>query len=410
MLRWGLPFVPLIVSFWVIHNVDLFILSDVAPSSEVGLYRVASRIAAVASYFLSAFLMAWTPLRRTSLFIAAEEETEGGIRSTIVTYFALGSMGLLVVLATGADALIHVAGPAYANAAGLIPVLGLAFVAYGAFVVTYRAVRFPNRRRTYVLLAAAAAVVFLVAALLLTPPLGGYGAALAPVIAFTLATAALVLCSSRGPAPLRFDPRIAGAVALAAVCILVSVLLGDLVGPARPLLDFAALVSYPLGIVALGILPVDHLAPLGRMTWSALRGLSGGGGRPVLDLGGLEAEQRRLLLLAAQGDLATGESPGEQERTLVRGLRRLCELEEGSLDAEIGTYLLSRGSAADRDAAARQLRDAGVSALELDRIERALLDVRGAAMGGAAQAGERSGGTAQSASERLAVPDETVTS
>ena len=168
--------------------------------------------------------------------------------------------------------------------------------------------------------------------------------------------------------------------------------------------------SYPLGIVALGILPVDHLAPLGRMTWSALQGLSGGGGRPVLDLGGLEAEQRRLLLLAAQGDLATGESPGEQERTLVRGLRRLCELEEGGLDAEIGAYLLSQGSAADRDAAARQLRDAGVGALELDRIERALLDVRGAAIGGAARAGERSGGTAQSASERLAVPDESVAS
>ena len=213
MLRWGLPFVPLIVSFWVIHNVDLFILSDVASSREVGLYRVASRIASVASYFLSSFLMAWTPLRRTSLFIAAEEETAGGIRSTIVTYFALGSMGLLVLLTTGADVLIHVAGPAYADAAGLIPVLGLAFVAYGGFVVTYRAVRFPRRRPTYVVLAALAAVVFVIAALLLTPPLGGYGAALAPVIAFTLATAALVVLSSRGPAPLPFDvARIAGAM------------------------------------------------------------------------------------------------------------------------------------------------------------------------------------------------------
>ena len=410
MLRWGLPFVPLIVSFWVIHNVDLFILSDVASSSEVGLYRVASRIAAVASYFLSAFLMAWTPLRRTSLFIAAEEETEGGIRSTIVTYFALGSMGLLVALTTGADALIHVAGPAYADAAGLIPVLGLAFVAYGAFVVTYRAVRFPNRRRTYVLLAAAAAVVFLVAALLLTPPLGGYGAALAPVIAFTLATAALVLCSSRGSVPLRFDPRIAGAVALAAACILVSVLLGDLVGPARPLLDFAALVSYPLGIVALGILPVDHLAPLGRMTWSALQGLSGGGGRPVLDLGGLEAEQRRLLLLAAQGDLATGRARASRSG-------RWCVACAGSASSGGGQpRRRDRGVPALAGLGGRPGRGGAAATRRGHQRTRARSHRAGAARrarcrdGRAAQAGERSRGTAQSASKRHAVPDETVAS
>ena len=116
ILTSGGRLVPVILSAWVVRNLDVYIVAGLGSNAEAGLYRVASRVAAIASLGVGFFMMAWLPLRRTSLFRALEGDTRHGwLNATMATYFFVTCMGLLVLLGVAARLLIRVAGPAYSN-------------------------------------------------------------------------------------------------------------------------------------------------------------------------------------------------------------------------------------------------------------------------------------------------------
>ena len=132
ILRKGAIFIPVVASFWIAQNVDLYALSKFATDSQVGLYRLAGRIASFIHYFSSALFMAWTPLARTLTFRAAEKEhSREVIGGTMLTYFVLGGMLLILGLTVTADGLVRIAPSSYAGAAPLVPLLGGAYLAHG---------------------------------------------------------------------------------------------------------------------------------------------------------------------------------------------------------------------------------------------------------------------------------------
>lgn len=385
MVRHGAPFVPVIASFWVIQNVDLYVVTRFASDHDAGLYRLASRLGNLASYLVSAFLMAWTPLQRTSLFAAAEQAQPGGaMRSDMATYFVIVGCGALVALVTASDLLIGLAGPGYGDAAPLIPLLALGFLVYGAFVVTQRVVRYPQRRRAYPVIATLCAVVFLAAALALTPAIGTYGAALSPVIAFGAGTAVLIALSQRGPAPVPFHwRRMATALAVAVACVAVAVLGAWRAGELRPLVDLVALVAYPVGLVATGVLPRAQLRALREVARSLFTraGATRDTGPAVA---ALAPDDRALLRMLLRERLppervaaALGLPEAEVEGRLTAVLRGVAGLAPGPrLDGEVGAYLLMRASAAERDAVARGLWEQGVEPMEIDALETAVAELR----------------------------------
>ena len=131
IMRRGAIFVPVVVSFWIAQNVDLYALSKFASDADVGLYRLAGRIASFIHYFSSALFMAWTPLARTLTFRAAEKEhSREVIGGAMLTYFVLGGMLLILGLTVTADGLVRIAPSSYADAAPLVPLLGGAYLAH----------------------------------------------------------------------------------------------------------------------------------------------------------------------------------------------------------------------------------------------------------------------------------------
>jgi O-antigen/teichoic acid export membrane protein len=383
IVRMGGIFVPVVVAFWVVHNGDLFILSRFVSDEDVGIYRVAWRIASIGSYFVSAFLMAWAPLARTSLFAAAtgagSRKVEGPniLGGWMATYFALTSFGLVLTLAVGADTLVRVAGPSYSPAAPLIPLLGLSFAAYGGFIVMFRSVRFPGRQATYVRLAVCCALIFLVAAITLIPAFGVYGAAVSPLIGFGAGCAGIAWLGRRSPFPTEFGwSRIVTAGALALTLLLAEKALATVTGPGQPAIALLALLLYPVALVGTGVVPRSHLGPLSLTARALLPWWSPPRGQSALE--SLDAGDRALLasLLGepgSAGDVASvlGVTDKEVHRRLVAALRRAGGLVEGSpdLDASIGAYLLSREPVAERDARARGLWAKGVQPAELDALE-----------------------------------------
>lgn len=374
----GAPVMPLVVSFWVIQSADIWVLAHFASEDDVGIYRAASRIGALASYFVAAFLMSWTPLRGTSMFAAAEQLGGPiGFGSVMFTYFTFASLFLLVGLVAGVGVLVRILGPEYASAEPLIPLLALGFVAHGTYIVTYRTVRFARRRGAYVVVAILAAFVFIGAGALLTPPLGGYGTALAQVIAFAAASGVLLVLAWRGPHPLPVEwGNVLRAALAAALCIGATRAAsgaGDAVGT---LVNLAAIVAYPVLLHATGTMPRTHLQPLANV----IRGLISPRRERAAATAGLERvspEDRALLesLLRerrapAEAAKDLGFTEVDLNRRFLNALRTATEREEPTEhEDELATYLLDSRSVAERDHEARRLWALGIDPYDIAELE-----------------------------------------
>ena len=146
----GRQWVPLIVSAAIEGNASILLLGVLAPASSVGLFQVASRVAQVPSFFSEGFLTAWPALERHPISFAAKDRK--GPRSyaaSVFTLFALSTLGLLMAMSLLSGILIHIAAPAYASAADLIPIIAAAYAVHAMFHGIYRACRFPRRRYWY---------------------------------------------------------------------------------------------------------------------------------------------------------------------------------------------------------------------------------------------------------------------
>jgi len=382
-IRRGGVYVPIILSFWVAQNVDLFALSKFAPDVEVGLYRLATRIGAFVSYFSSALFMAWTPLRDTSTFMAAERERGRELLGgTFLSYFVLGGTLLVLAVTVAADTLVRIAPPAYANAAPLIPVVAAGFLAHGLLVALYRVTSFPRRRFVYGVSAIVAATVFLVAALWLIPWLDAYGAALSVILGFLAGAALLGIASQRGPEPLPIQyRRIAIGIALAGGCLIVGRGLGALLGAWGPAIEIATLVLYPVLLAISGVVPLEEM----KAIWAVVRAAVSRPRKRDVDteLRTLPPEDVAFLQKAVslRWQVATmaadlGSDASEIGADLVRLLRRLDGSElTTDQDQRIGAYLFAEIPVAERDAIGRDLWSTEVDPADVHRLERTQVDL-----------------------------------
>jgi O-antigen/teichoic acid export membrane protein len=385
ILRLGAPLIPTVLSIWLVTNGSVLVLTGFVSESEVGLFRVAAGVAAIASYPVAAFIRAWGPLRQEPIHGAVQAErgpvAAGGI---VGTYFGLAAIGVLLGFATLADVLVRIAPPAYAAASLLIPVLGVGLLAQGAFRVARRTAMFRRKRAAFIQLSVVAAVVFLAVSFALVPVLGTYGAAIAIAAGFGMATAGMLWRSQRGPNPVPYAwRRMLAGLAIAAGCYLAGRALAPQAGVLALLVEVAVLAAYPVLLLATGVVPRAHVAPLRRVLGSVVRRR-----RPDrdtrVDLGALEPAERALLevLIRHRQPLervaaVTDMPPQALARSFVAALRRAAGLRAGSkLDGRAGRYLLAGGPVAERDQLWRRLASEGIDPLELDALAMALERLR----------------------------------
>jgi len=377
ILSRGWNYVPIVLGLWVINNADLLLLSAYAPDPDVGLYRVASRVAAVMSYAVSAFMMAWGPLSRTPLYAAVEKERGwASAGSSMATYFTLGVVGMVLALAIGADVLVRIAPPSYSEAASLIPLIGAGLALGGLVVLVYRVATFAHKRSAFTGLTVVSAIVFLLSALLLIPAWGSSGAALSVIIGHAAGLAGMLLLSQRGTSPLPLEyRRIALGTAAAGACFLVAKLAAAALPKAAFGEDVAAFLAFPVLLVVLGVIPRKDLRSLhaaGRFlvpVRTEQRELAA-------RLMRLSPERYTVLRLVTHDrhslDEVTEMTGTPKEAVLSRfmaALRELAGLEPSSeADPRVADYLLSPQPVAERDQLARRLWSGGADPLELDAL------------------------------------------
>lgn len=201
MLSYGLPLVPVSISYAVIGAVDRATLTRTFSVEAAGLYAVAMKFFAVITMGVSAFNLAFGPFA----YARAQDPDAPKLYARVFTlYVAIASLGALLVGVFAPAIVGLLATERYAAAAA--PALWLAFaaVAQGAYSVAVLGITLALRTRLLGGVAALAALVAIVANPLLVPRLGPEGAAMATCLAHvTSAVAAYLVSQHVHPLPFR---------------------------------------------------------------------------------------------------------------------------------------------------------------------------------------------------------------
>jgi O-antigen/teichoic acid export membrane protein len=372
MVRGSTVAIP-VVALFALHNGDIYLLSNWVHGPQLGVYRLASRLGSPPSYFASAFVMTWGPLERSPLVSAAFDVTgQSKLRSSVFTYYMLVGFTIVVIFALFSGAFVLVAPRSYANAAKVVPLIALAFVIYGAYLMLLRVARPENMLRWYAATAVLSAVAFIGSGCLLIPALGVYGAPLAIVAGMSLGCAVVVVLNYRKEEPTTIEWGRIFAGAAVAVGVSALALVGGHDGRSVAVATtLAALLIYLPSLVVMRALSVDEV----RSAWTLLTRRDRAH-RIHVPPEELPSAERDALARFQAGTLEGSPNPMDYAR-LTRAIRRVGAIGvPSSADSRIGLYLASREPEATRDIQVSALIEQGSDAFELHCLDRLAKSLR----------------------------------
>ncbi len=255
-LGFGLPKAPHGFLIQVQNLADRKILDLFVSQAQLGVYQVCYTFGNAVKFASSAFEPAWGP------FIYSEIKKPDAPRTLarVITYAfgAFTAVGLAVaVMAREILVLMTPRRPEVWPGAPLIPVVVLAYLLHGVFLLTSVGIGIERKARYYPLVTLAAATTNVIANLLLIPRLGVLGAAWATVASYAvMAALGLTLSLRLYPMPLEVGRllRLAGAGALVfSASRLAPAALWPAIGVKTLLLA-----TFPLVLAALGFLREDE--------------------------------------------------------------------------------------------------------------------------------------------------------
>ena len=380
-LRRGVPYVSISICQGFVHTAGVYILRGYHSVGDVGEYSIATSFAQGNASFVSGFNSSFSPMRRTSTFAAASQDTDALRRRLIIVWLAT-SVLLFVSISLLADQIVRVFPRSYAGAAGVVPYAMLGWTAWGFYMLIYRLAEFRRKRRTHVILTLLTVGFLFGFSALFDPRFGAPGQGVALGLTYVIPIAAMLRRAQRSESPLPLEKaRIIATFALGAVCVVGFTRLANELPGWRLALELAGTATYLASLLLLRIVPLSMVRRLWEVARSMLpkrhatRDVSQDIDRlPPLDAKILRAlsDRRPPAELAAE----LGVSEAELDIRAVAGLRVIAGLGgPRSSDVRIGAYLLAVASVAERDVLGRALwKD--VDPGEIDILESTLGIVR----------------------------------
>jgi O-antigen/teichoic acid export membrane protein len=262
VLAFGLPKVPHGFLLQVLNVSDRRILAAFVPRAEVGLYQMGYGLGTAVKFALSAFEPAWGP------FVYAEVKREGAKATLagIVTYaFAAFVWVALGVAVLGREMLVLMTprNPAFRAAAPVIPLVALAYLLHGTFLLTSIGIGIEKKARYYPIVTGAAAAVNVALNFALIPRLGMMGAAWATVAAYAV-MAGLGGTLSQRLYPIPFERARLFAIVVAALAVVALVPLAPQAMAPGLAFKCGLLALFPIALFATGVLRRPRGGTAGR--------------------------------------------------------------------------------------------------------------------------------------------------
>lgn len=251
MLGFGLPKVPHGLMVQVQNLADRRILDVFLTRADVGLYHVGYTIGGAVKFALSAFEPAWGPFVYSRLRQPDAPRTLARIATWAFAAFAFVGLAVAVF---GADALALLTpnNPGLRAGAVVIPVVALAYLLHGLFLLTSVGIGIAKAARHYPAITLVAATVNVAANFALIPRHGIVGAAWATVLSYAC-MAAMGYALSRRLYAIPFEGARLSGIAVAAGASYAA----SLLAPAAPLpalgVKAAAVAAFPALLWASGL-------------------------------------------------------------------------------------------------------------------------------------------------------------
>ena len=264
LLDYGLPLLPNGLALWALALLDRWLLNELTGDiTLVGRYGVAYKFGMIVSFLLVIPLRtAWLP----TLYTVRDHPDSDRLFGRLLTYVvAIGGAIALGLAVFSREIITVVADPGYASAAGPLPWIAFAYLAYGVSQVADAGILARNRTRVYPLVTGASVAVNVALCIILIPPYGMMGAAWATLGGYTW-HAVLVGRVSHRYAPIAVEWRRIGlALASAGLVWYLSSLVPDWSLAGRIAAKLAVLALYPVLLWRLGFLSEGERSILGRL-------------------------------------------------------------------------------------------------------------------------------------------------
>ena len=376
----GGPRTPIVMSFWLIQNADIFILSRFISETDLGIYALASRLGIVVSFLPQGFRVAMRPLRKSAAFQAVRDQYgKATVQGQLLGYFVVLCVFSVLAMILGGEILVDLAPPEYADAAGLIPFTAAAAVMPSVYRTVNQNTNLAHHRALFILGCIGAAVAFVAITCLLANEIGAYAAPIGMLVGFGIPSALMFArnqISSGKPIAFPYRPVAVSIVLAALIAVGFQVLQLD--KWVELAIAVGLLVAFLAALVPLGVIPEEHRAPL----LNTVRSL--GRGTPVIfhprqglqALGQPEREELRIAVIAhLPPERLTPSDDSDEGARLVGLLRRVGSaggipiVESTPLDAEIAPCLFADASTAVRNASMRRVLSAGADSNDIRALE-----------------------------------------
>lgn len=258
VLAFGLPKVPHGFLVQIQNLADRKILDLFVTRAELGIYQMGYTFGTGVKFALSAFEPAWQPF----VYSQIKQPGAAAMLGRVVTYaFAAFTATGLAFAVLGGKLLVLMTpkNPAFWDAAPIVPVVTLAYVLHGAFLLGSVGIAIEKRARYYPAITLVAAAVNVGANFALIPHFGILGAAWATVASYAVMAALGLAISQRlYPIPLEWS-RLARIVTSAFAVYLLSALAPSETIPAL-LVKGAWLAAFPALLLVTGCVTTEERA------------------------------------------------------------------------------------------------------------------------------------------------------
>lgn len=202
-LALGLPLIAHMLSHWGLGISNRVVLAGMVSTSKVGIYALAANIALPVAIVVQGMAQGFMPSFARA---ATNDAALTALRRTINVQFLM----VLAVTASGAllgpIAVRHLASPAYAGAAELVPWLALGYGLLGLYFIPMNAVALTaGRTRRVWIVTLCAAGTNLACLVALVPELGLLGAAVATPAGYLVLLVGVATFSRGADNPVRYD-------------------------------------------------------------------------------------------------------------------------------------------------------------------------------------------------------------
>jgi len=268
LLKFGLPFIPSGLASMTMELIDRYMLRGMKGLEVVGIYNAGYKLGLFMLLVVMAFKFAWQPF---FLKLGRDEERAKKSFAAVLTYFVLTGGFFLLAVSFFVDELVRfqlggltVFGPAFWSGTPIVPVILLAYVMMGIYLIFLPGIYLKKKTRYVPLFTGLGATVNVLGNLILIPRWGIMGAAWATFAGYLVMALTLYIVVQRiYPVTYQYG-RLAKLIFVAVLIYLLRVWFGE---PALLRL-LLLLICYPLGLLATNFLTAgekNHLRRLLRL-------------------------------------------------------------------------------------------------------------------------------------------------